>query len=153
MGGLSGDEVVDRIDRGGEEDRVAVLAGLIAEGSSQVTLAQADATDEHRVGLFGEEAQTEEILDLDAVDLFGPAPIELVHRLDHRKAGGADASFQGALLPAQAFAFEQTLEVVHGSPVLRRGLFGQAFIVLAHVVEAQVIEMGDERSGGIHDWS
>ena len=32
MGGLGGDEVVERIDGGGEEHGVAALAGLVAQG-------------------------------------------------------------------------------------------------------------------------
>jgi hypothetical protein len=39
-----------------------------------------DTTEEHDVGPGFDEAEAEEVLDLGAVDLLGPAPLELLQR-------------------------------------------------------------------------
>ena len=149
LGGLGGDQVVDGVDRGGEQDGVAALAGLVAQGDRKMGFPESYAAYEHGVGFFVEEAQPEEVLDLGPVDLLRPTPIELVQGLDHREAGGADAPFQGALFAPGAFAFEEALEVLDMGPVLGRGLLGQLFVVGGDIGQAQVVEMGG-KSGGFH---
>ena len=56
-------------------------------------------------------------------------------------------------MAAQAFAFEQALQVVDMRPVLGCGLFGQALVILGHMGQAKVIEMGGQSGGRIHGWS
>ena len=41
----------------------------------------------------GDERQTEQVLDLRTVDLFGPAPLELIESFDDREASIPDAAF------------------------------------------------------------
>jgi len=73
---LSGAQGVDDIDGVGEKDAVALLAGAVAEGGGEMGFAKADQAEEDDVGFFLDEAQTEEILDLEAIDFFGPVPAE-----------------------------------------------------------------------------
>ena len=53
--------------------------------------------DEDDVVFHLDEGQPEEVLHLVAVDLLGPAPVELVEGFDHREAGGFDASLGGPI--------------------------------------------------------
>jgi len=55
VGSLGGNQVVDRIDCGGEEDGVAALAGLVAQGDGKMGFTEADTANEHGIGLLGEE--------------------------------------------------------------------------------------------------
>ena len=74
MGGLGFAKVVDHTEGGGEEGRLVGEAGLVGDGSGDVGLADAGGADEDDVGILLEEVETEEVLDLLAVDLFGPGP-------------------------------------------------------------------------------
>ena len=97
-------------DGGGEEHGVAVLAGGVAEGGREVRLPQPDTAGKNDVGFLRDKAEAEEVLDLELVDFLRPVPAELVQGLTHGEAGGAHASFDGALLARGAFAVEQALE-------------------------------------------
>ena len=57
-------------------------------------LAKSHGAKEDNVGFVLHELQPEEILDRHAVDLFGPAPGELVEGFYNRKAGVFDAAEQ-----------------------------------------------------------
>ena len=134
---MGGDEVVERIDGGGEEHGVAALAGLVAQGDGEVGLAGAARPEEGDAGLLLDEAQPEQVFDLHFVDLGRPVPAESVQGLEDGEAGGVDAPLQGSLLPALVFAFEQALEIVGvGQPFFRR-LLGERLVIF-----------GDIRRGG-----
>jgi hypothetical protein len=83
-----------------------------------MALAQADAGDEHHVGVFGHEVQVEEVLDLRPVDFGGPVPVECVDCLEHGEAGLADAALHAPVLAGGGLAVEQFGEVVQVRPVL-----------------------------------
>ena len=82
-------------------------------------LPEADAAHEDDVGLLFDEAEAEEVFDLQFVDLLGPVPAELIEGLEDGEAGGADAPLHGALLAGAAFALEQALQIVRVRPALR----------------------------------
>ena len=100
--------MVDDINGIGEENRVALQASGVAQGGGQVGFAQARTAHENHVGLVLEKRETEEILDLGAIDLFGPGPIELFKGFNDRKARRLDAALRGPVLAPERFALDQT---------------------------------------------
>ena len=54
--------------------------------------AQADTAKEKYVALLGKPVEVEEVLDLGAIDLLGPGPIEVVERFDKGEPGGLKAA-------------------------------------------------------------
>jgi len=82
-GGLGGGQGIDDIDGGGEEHRVSMLAGSVAEGDRDVRFAEANIADQDDVGLGGDESQTEQVLDLRPVDFCWPVPLEVIEGLEH----------------------------------------------------------------------
>ena len=105
--GLGGVEGVDDVDGVGEEDALAVLAGGVAQRGGEVGFAKADEAQEDDVGFVADELEAKEVLDLQAVDLFGPVPAEGVQRFDDGEAGGLEAPGDGAAGPQGGFAFDE----------------------------------------------
>jgi hypothetical protein len=99
-GGLGGGQGVDDIDGAGNQCRVALEAGGVGQGDGQVGLAHADPAVQDDVAVLGEEVQEEQLLDLGAVDLLRPAPIEPVEGLDTRQAGGLQVAAHEGLVTA-----------------------------------------------------
>jgi hypothetical protein len=107
-----------------------------------MALAQADAGDEHHVGVLGHKVQVEEVLYLRPVDLGGPVPVELVDGLEHGEAGQADATLHAPVFAGGGFAVEQLGEVVDVRPVLVGRGVRQRLVVLAHERQVQRGELG-----------
>jgi len=59
-------------------------------------LADAVGSDQDDVGGAGEPVETEEVVDLLAVDLLGPAPVEVGQRLEGAEPGAAQAALEAA---------------------------------------------------------
>ena len=89
-------------------------------------LAQTDAADEDHVDLLFDEGEAEQVLDLGAVDLLGPGPVELFEGLEHREAGELDAPSDAALLAPVRLAFDQSAEEVDVGPLLGGGLLRES---------------------------
>src|SRR5262249_61192353 len=106
-GRLRGRQRVDDVDGGGEEHGVSTNAGGMAKRNGDVRLAEADGADEDDVGLTFNEGQPEQVLDLRAVDLLGPAPLKILERLEHGEARVFDAPLDGAVLAQGGFAFDE----------------------------------------------
>ena len=119
--GLRGGQRVDDVDGAGEQHRVPALASGVAQGRHQMALAQADAGDEHDVGVLGDEVQVEQVLDLRPVDLGGPVPVELVEVLSTGKRAWLDAALHAPILARGGLTVEQLAEVVQVRPVLVGG--------------------------------
>ena len=113
---LSGGEGVDGLDCGGEENRMVVQAGGVAQSQRQVTFARPNAPDKDDAGVVLEEGQAKEVLDLGTVDLPGPAPIEVFQGLDDREARGGDAPCNAAFMTLLAFAFNEPTQILQMSP-------------------------------------
>ena len=143
-GGLGGGESVDGVNGAGEQHGVATLARLQAEGCDQMGLAEPDAADEHDVGGVVEEAQAEEVLDLEAVDVLGPGPIEGIEGFLHGESGESDAPFDGAVASQVGLALDESFE--HGEVVglLFGGTSHDVGVVLADEGELEDVEMGVE---------
>jgi len=93
-------------------------------------LAQADGAEKDHVGFLRHELQAEEVLDLEAVDFFRPIPAELFEGFDDGKAGGLDATFDGALAPFLEFTLDQSGQVLDVIPVLLGALLSQFGVVV-----------------------
>jgi len=68
--------------------------------------AEADGTNKDDVGVGGDEGQTEQVLDLCAVDLFWPAPLKVFDGFEHGEARLSDAPLDGAVLAHRGFALD-----------------------------------------------
>jgi hypothetical protein len=90
--GLRRSEGVYDVDRRREEHAVPLFAGVVTERCGQVGLAHADAADEDYIGMVFEEGHAEQVLDLDAVDFFRPAPVEAGQFLPQGEARRLDAA-------------------------------------------------------------
>ena len=95
---LGCDEVVDCIHGGSEQNRMALEAGLIAEGASQMGFPQTDPADKDHIAFVFNELQSKQILYLDLVDFFGPGPVELIQGFDHGEPCGFHTAGDGAIL-------------------------------------------------------
>ncbi|KAG0184244.1 hypothetical protein DFQ28_011524 [Apophysomyces sp. BC1034] len=132
---------VDDIYRGGEQHRVATQTGGMAERDTQVAFAEPDATEEDYVGVLFDEVQAKQILDLQAIDLAGPIPFELIERFEHRETGERDAPSDTAILAMMCFTLDQMGQVVDMQPMLGRRVGGQCFVMLQHVAQVQLREL------------
>jgi hypothetical protein len=86
-------------------------AGGVAEGDAQVCFTQADATDHNYVGVLVDERKAEEVLNLEAVDLFRPSPVELIEGFDYGEACHSDAPSDTAVLTQGSFGFDKPGQV------------------------------------------
>ena len=87
-----------------------------------------------------DEGQTEQVLDLWAVDLFWPAPLEVFHGLEHGEAGFSDAPLDGAVLAHGGLALDQLRQILQMRELLVGGFAGEFLVVAFDVVR------GAERS-------
>ena len=147
---LGGAEGVDDVDGVGEEDAVALLAGGVAKGGGKVGFAKSDEADEDEVGFVADELEAKEVLDLQAVDFFGPVPAEGFEGFDDGEAGGLEATGDGAVGTQVGFAFDELAEVVEVGEGVFGGGGGEGLAVFFDEGEAQGVEMGveDVRGGG-----
>ena len=117
------------------------LAGFVAEGRGDVTLAEPDAAQQDDVGFLFDEREAEQVFDLEFVDLFGPVPAELIKGLHYRESGGVEAAFDGALLAGAVFAFDQAAQIFDVRPAFRGGVGGEGFALGGDVGEFQIREV------------
>lgn len=89
--GLEGPQGIDDIDGGGEEHRVAVETGGMAQSDGQVTFPDTDPTEKNGIGVLFDKSETENILDLGAIDFLGPVPLERIEGFDEREARPSSA--------------------------------------------------------------
>ena len=134
MGDLRGCQCVDDFHRGGEAHRMAGHAGRVRQGDGQVSLPQSHAAHEHHVVPGLDKAQAHEVLDRGTVDLFRPVPVEVLDGLDHRKAGGLDASVDAALLAGLGLAVDEVGKSSGSTPID----LVAPLSAIAEVVEAQL---------------
>lgn len=97
-GGLSGGEGIDDIDGGGKEHRIACQASGMAQCVTRIALPQTDPAEEDDVGLVVDKLQAEQVLDLKAIDLFGPTPVELLEGFEHGEVGEPDPALGATVL-------------------------------------------------------
>ena len=97
--------------------------------------ADAHAAQEHDVGFVGDELQPKEVLDLQAVDLFGMIPLELFEGLEDQNAGLAEAALDAALALLVMFALGQTAEIFQMIPMFGGRLGGQRGMLVLDELE------------------
>jgi hypothetical protein len=97
-GGLLRGEIGEHVAGGGEADGVAADDSLMGDVFEDHGFADAVGTDEDSVVAGLDEAEGEELVDGFAIDLLGPSPVEVGHRLEGGDAGIAETAFQAALL-------------------------------------------------------
>ena len=68
-----------------------------------------------------EEAQRERCLDRLAIDLLGPCPVEVDHRLETPDLAVAKSTFLTSSTPVVRFELADVLEALHQSPPFLRG--------------------------------
>jgi hypothetical protein len=93
------------------------------------------------VGLACDEGQTEQILDLRAVDLFGPTPLEIIEGFEHGKARILDASLDAAVLAHRGLALNQLLQIIQVRALLLGGPGGQGVVMALDVVQLQTLQL------------
>lgn len=135
MAFLGGDQVIDRFYCVLEEHFVALLAGFIAEGCGEVGFADTYVSDEHDIGVLGYKAETGTLLDLHAIDFFGPVPVKLFECLNDGEAGLLDLSLDVSLHAALGLSFKESLEVVEVSVLIADGLLGHRAVILPDPAE------------------
>ena len=104
---------------------MALLAGGVTQRGGEVGFAEADQAEEDDVGFVLDELETEEVLDLEAVDFLGPVPAEGVEGFNDGEAGGLEAPGDGAVGAQGGFAFDELGEVVEVSDRVFGGGGGQ----------------------------
>src|SRR4029077_16531581 len=104
---LGGRQGIDDVHCRGEEHGVSIQAGGVAQSDRQMSLADADAADQDDVSLGCDEGQTEQVLDLWAVDLFGPTPLEVIEGFEHGEARILDPPLNAAVLAHRGLALNQ----------------------------------------------
>lgn len=80
-------------------------------------LAYAYAADEDNVGLVLNKIKPEDVLDLCAVDLFWPGPVELIEGFDCGETGEAYASLCGAVGFKGGLSLDQLFKVIEMRPM------------------------------------
>ena len=83
---LGGGEGVDHVDSVGEENGFSAQACGVTKGRGEMGFSDADQAEENDVGFVFDELETEEVLDLEAVDFLRPVPAEGVEGFDERES-------------------------------------------------------------------
>jgi hypothetical protein len=101
------------------------------------------------VGVSFQEPQREEMLDLGAIDLLGPAPLELLESFDPGEAGQTDAPAQALFLVLLDFTVGEPGQIIAMGPTLARRLVSQRPVLVEKEGEFEEGEViGQE--GGFH---
>ena len=108
---MCGAEGVNHVDGIGEENAYTLLAGGVTKRGGEMGFAEADGAQEDDVGLVMNELESEEILDLKAVDFLGPVPAEGVEGFDDGEACRMDAPGDGTVGTQGGLAFDELGEV------------------------------------------
>jgi hypothetical protein len=106
-----------------------------------VGFAETDVTNKDNVGLRCHEGQSEQILDLRAVDLLGPTPLEGIESLEHRESGVVDPPLDAAVFAQRGLALNQLRQIVHVRELLFGGCAGQSLIVALDMVQVQLLQL------------
>lgn len=141
VGDLSSGEGVDDFDGGDEAHGVSCDTRGVPEGRGKMGLTQPHSAQENDVGSGFDEAESEEILDLGAVDFPGPTPLELFQSFEGGKAGGVDAALKRGLVATDAFRIEETSEIVDVSPGVAGGIDRKGSVLIEEGVEVESLEL------------
>ena len=110
---------------------------------------QPDPTDEHDVGGLLDEAQPEQVLDLELIDFFRPDPVERFEGFLHRESSEPDPAFDRAVSSPIGFALDELFEDAEVVPLLCGRALDGVGVMLAEERELELVELGVE---GIEVW-
>jgi hypothetical protein len=114
----------------------------MAQSDRQVGLANADVADQDDVGLGCDEGQTEQVLDVRAVDFLGPTPLEVIEGFEHGEACVLDPSLDAAVLAQGGLSLDQLRQIVQVRALLLGGFDGEGLVVALDVVQLQTMQLG-----------
>jgi hypothetical protein len=112
---------------------MALEAGGVAQGASEVGFADSGGAEQDDVGASLQEAKLEKMLDLHAVDFLGPRPIPASHGFEDREAGGGQAPGDSAVMLGGAFPGGQDFQVGEVGGSGAGGLLGGVGSVRFHI--------------------
>jgi hypothetical protein len=115
---------LEDINGTGQEHRVPLEAGGIAQRGGQMRVPQADAPQQDQVGFVVDKREAAVVLDLEAVNPRGPVPAELLSGFDDGEARQPEAAFGRALTAHVGLAFQECGERVDVCPGFWGCLFG-----------------------------
>ncbi len=101
----------------------------------------ANESQEDDVGFIGDELESKEVLDLDAVDFLRPVPAECVEGFDDGKTGGFDASGGDPIKTQGGFSGDESGEVIEVGLGIFSGFGGVLLALFFDERQAQFIEM------------
>ncbi len=70
---------------------------MVAQRCGQMRFSQSNVAKKNHIAFFIDEAESEQVFDLQLVDFFRPGPLELLKCFNLRKARGADAPLSCAV--------------------------------------------------------
>jgi hypothetical protein len=103
-----------------------------------VGFAEADATEEDDIGGGFEKRQLGEVLDLEAVDVFGPIPLEGIERFEGWEARPLNAPVSGTVAFVGGLSSDEFAEIVDMGPVFFSSLLGHLSVVIEDKGELEV---------------
>src|SRR6516164_3126328 len=98
-------------------------------------------TNHHHVGAGCDEVETKQVLDLQAIDLFGPAPLEVIEGFADGKAGVANSSFDAAHLTRGELTLNELREIIEVRALLLGGFAGQGLVVALDILQVQALQL------------
>src|SRR4029453_1867276 len=117
-----GGKIVDDVHGRHEQSRMTGNTRGVRQGDRKMSFAEANTPAQEDVGVRFQEPEREEMLDLGAIDLFGPAPLELLQGFETGEAGQTDAPPQALFLALLDLAVGETGQEVAVRPTLARRL-------------------------------
>ena len=111
--------------------KIRKITIILCARAHQVGFSDPDAAQEDDIGLIGDDLQAEEVFDLQAVDFFRPAPVELIKCFNHREASLLDAALGAAIAAVGGLPVGEFFEVIDVGELFFGRLRGKALVVLA----------------------
>ena len=142
--GLGGGQGIDDLDGGGEQCRLGGQAGGMGQGDGQMGFAHPHTAEQDHIAVLGQELQPEQMLHLGAIDLFGPAPVEVRQRLDAGQMGRLQAPRHQSRVPPGRLPRDQFRQEALMAPGLPCRLGQQRGVMLADVAQAQPLQLPDQ---------
>jgi len=114
-------ELIEQFGGGAVEHGVAGEDGVVGDVFEDHGFADAVGTEEDEVSAFGDEVETEGGVDGGAVDVFGPAPVEVGHGLESSESGAFETSFEASVGFVFGFEGGELLQDGGGGPLVSGG--------------------------------
>ncbi len=140
-GGFLGAKVEEKLSRREEEDGVTGQDGLIGDILSDHGLAQALGGHQNEVAVLAQEVELQSGLDRLAIDLLGPAPVEVGHGFEAADLAAGQAPFQASPGAFRVLGFRDVLQELGGTPTFSGGQGDGVVQVSGGVAQAESDEL------------